>query len=553
MLLLAYTGGDLVVFPGKYLVDIPDDKGVHIKSAGAKGEMYIYKYVKYYRNAAGEPRNKAKAIGKLDPASGRMIPNRNYFELFHVEPSLPDVDIWDYGYSYLVVKVCRDIGLLTCLSRVFGERAMDIIVMAAYMIREGNAMDGLDDWQQRNYFPGYDRLLTSQASSRIFTSLTRAKQNEFFAYWVKETLGDGSVCYDVTSISSYAQAMPAVERGYNRDGEELAQFNLGMFCDEVSKMPLYYNCYNGSLTDRTNLSYVLANAKSVGIERVKMILDGGFWSEECLTSLHACCEAYTVGMPLHLKESERLLLAHGAGIEKYAHEVPGHQHVSCVAVETVLYGVRGRVLIYYDSWNHLNQCVDLSHTIDRLKAELESLERYPKSRLNRYKPYFTLTKHEQDNGFDYTVDMEKIDHMRARKGYFLLFSTDMVSSPADLLDYYRAKDADEKLFSQIKVDMDGNRMRTHNEQTTDGKVFVTFVACLIRSMMLHRLANYLNENATSMKKAFAQLSNISIVSSPNGYRFTKALTKKQKQILAAFHAVDDIIGSVKDPMSTLKS
>lgn len=69
--------------------------------------------------------------------------------------------------------------------------------------------------------------------------------------------------------------MSAVERGYNRDGDELSQYNLGMFCDEVTKTPLYYNRYNGSLTDRTNLSYVLANAKAVGIQRVKMIIDGG--------------------------------------------------------------------------------------------------------------------------------------------------------------------------------------------------------------------------------------------------------------------------------------
>ena len=44
------------------LVDIPDDKGVHIKSAGAKGEKYIYKYTRYFRNENGKPRNKAIAI-----------------------------------------------------------------------------------------------------------------------------------------------------------------------------------------------------------------------------------------------------------------------------------------------------------------------------------------------------------------------------------------------------------------------------------------------------------------------------------------------------------
>jgi len=38
---------------GKCLVNIPDDKGVHMKSAGAKGEKYVYKYVKYFRNSDG--------------------------------------------------------------------------------------------------------------------------------------------------------------------------------------------------------------------------------------------------------------------------------------------------------------------------------------------------------------------------------------------------------------------------------------------------------------------------------------------------------------------
>ena len=79
--------------------------------------------------------------------------------------------------------------------------------------------------------------------------------------------------------------------------------------------------------------------------------------------------------------------------------------------------------------------------------------------------------------------------------------------------HYRAKDAIEKLFEQIKCDM-------------DGKVFVTFVACIIRSYLLSHLNQYLMDNSTSMKKVFSQLSNITIISSGNSFRFTKALTKK---------------------------
>jgi transposase len=187
----------------------------------------------------------------------------------------------------------------------------------------------------------------------------------------------------------------------------------------------------------------------------------------------------------------------------------------------------------------------MSNHINRLKAELTALTRYPKSKLSRYTPYFVLTKHEQDSGFDYAVDTDKVEKMRESKGYFLIFSTDMDSSPSDILDHYRAKDADEKLFAQIKVDMEGGRIRTHNEETTEGKTFVTFIACVIRSYLLNRLSKYLTDNSTSMKKVFSQLSNITILSNHDGYRFTKALTKKQKQILLAFNAVGDIMDSIK--------
>jgi len=232
------------------LIDMPDEPGIHVKPAGAKGEPYVYIYTKYFRNKDGKPRNKSKAIGKYDPDTKKMYPNDNYFQMFQVQPTMPEVSVYDYGYSYLVHKVSRDIGLLDLLENIFGALSMDLIIMAAYMIREGNAMDGVSDWQVRNYFPGTRDLITSWASSRIFESITDKQQRTFFKDWVKHASGEGTVCYDVTSISSYSANMIQVERGYNRDGEDLSQYNLGMFCDEYSRIPLYYNRYNGSIQSR---------------------------------------------------------------------------------------------------------------------------------------------------------------------------------------------------------------------------------------------------------------------------------------------------------------
>jgi hypothetical protein len=135
-----------------------------------------------------------------------------------------------------------------------------------------------------------------------------------------------------------------------------------------------------------------------------------------------------------------------------------------------IHSVAGRVLVFYDALNHLKLCEEMSDRIEMLSSELAKLKRYPKGKVKRYEPYFKVTKHDLDSGFDYVVDTDKVEKLRRSKGFFLLFSTDMTSTPSDILYYYRAKDADEKLFAQIKVDMECDRFRTHKQETTDGNL-----------------------------------------------------------------------------------
>jgi transposase len=457
---------------------------------------------------------------------------------------MTDHTVWDYGFAYLVKKCAVDIGILGCLDRTFGEKAMDILVAAAYIIREGNAMDGIDDWLERTYFEGFIKILNSQGTSRLFESISESKTHAFFKAWVGSVLSGGNVCYDVTSVSSYSRTMTNIEYGYNRDHEDLPQFNLGLFADELTKLPLYYNRYSGSLTDKTNLSYVLENAKSVGIENIKFVVDGGFIGEDCIQNLNKHAKAFTVGIPACLDISEDMLAMHSHGIDKYANKL-GCYEIYCVEKTIKHHGIDGRLMLFYDPMSHAQLCSEMSERINILSAELGKLKRYPKNKLKRYSQYFTITKRETDSGFDFEPDNENIDKLRIRKGFFLIFSTDWHATHEDILCHYRMKDVAEKLFDQMKVDMQGNRIRTHNEKTTDGKAFVTFVALAIRTFMLEKLRQYLSDNSTSLKKVFNQLENIIIITSSVRGRFTKALTKKQKDILSAFGAQTDIVYSVE--------
>jgi transposase len=201
-------------------------------------------------------------------------------------------------------------------------------------------------------------------------------------------------------------------------------------------------------------------------------------------------------------------------------------------------------MLFFDPLNHAVLSRELSDRIEELSVELSLLKRCPVSKLKRYAKYFVINKHDNDSGFDFIVDNHAVDELRKNKGFFLIFTTDMAAKPEDSLYFYRAKDSDEKLFDQIKVDMGGGRVRTHNDNTTDGKIFVTFVALAIRAYMLGKLDQYISANSSSLKKALRKLENIIMVYSNGRCRFTKALTKHQKEILASFDAEADIAKSL---------
>jgi hypothetical protein len=59
-------------------------------------------------------------------------------------------------------------GLFTCLKDTFGNQTDEILAVAAYMICEDNAMDGIDDFQERNLIPELNKLFTSQSCIRLF-------------------------------------------------------------------------------------------------------------------------------------------------------------------------------------------------------------------------------------------------------------------------------------------------------------------------------------------------------------------------------------------------
>jgi len=79
-----------------------------------------------------------------------------------------------------------------------------------------------------------------QYCSKLFASIAYEERMRFFKEWVRYRSEREYIAYDITSISTYSKGTDLAEWGYNRDGENLAQVNMGMFYGAESRLPVFY-------------------------------------------------------------------------------------------------------------------------------------------------------------------------------------------------------------------------------------------------------------------------------------------------------------------------
>jgi transposase len=407
------------------------------------------------------------------------------------------------------------------------------------MISNGIDMDGMEDFQERNFFQTLNKSLTSQSCGRLFGSIQSQKIQSFFKLWVKKALKDKAICYEITSVSSYYKNITNVEHGYSYDYDEVPQFNMGIFLSNDSKLPIYYSTYNGSLIDKTNLSLVLKNAKTFGIKNVTLILDAGSPSDESFKRLNKSCNEFTIGIPVNSDLSKKRIKEQIDSIPDYANKFP-KERTFCGEELLSINGVKGKLLFYFDQHNCAQLCSELSDRIEQLKAELSVLKPCTIKQFEKFDKFFIFQKLNNKSGFEIVVNDDAVDKLKKSKGCFFLFTTDIEADPQDLLHFYRAKDKDEKLLDQIMLDMGDKYVRTHDILASEGKLFLTFIVFAIRAYMQNKLGKYRATDSLSLGNALDSMENILVVHSDGEWRFAKALTKRQKEILTSFDAVADI-------------
>jgi hypothetical protein len=176
-------------------------------------------------------------VGKVDPETGREIFKPDFIPKLaqHGKPlpaqnngdkgvfsirGLKTLTIRDYGATYFLDRIARQIGLKEVLSSSCGHLSGEILTLAQYLICSEDPFAYCAHWIEGTETEG-GRSLFSRRVSDLLHEISAANRTDFFKQWSEYRQEREYLALDSTSISSWSE-LEDVEWGYNRDGEKLA-------------------------------------------------------------------------------------------------------------------------------------------------------------------------------------------------------------------------------------------------------------------------------------------------------------------------------------------
>ena len=469
------------------------------------GITYVYESISYWDKTKQQSRAKRICIGKIDAKTGDIVPTRKtrprtVIQEADIKPGpVPITQTARFfgGATYLFDEIGRNLGIAADLKLCFPEIHRQILSIAYYLILEdNNPLSRFPKWSALHKHP-FGRDIPSQRSSELFAGITEEARTQFFERQGKRRVEKEYWAYDITSISSYSQTLAQVRYGLNKEHDPLAQINLALLYGQESGLPFYYRKLAGNIPDVKTLRNLLADLDYLGCQKIKLVLDRGFYSEENVNALFRDHLKFILATKLNLSyvrnELDKVrptirnwenydqryeLYAQTSAITwKYKQERPykGDQ----IKEDRRLY-----LHLYFNSEKAVEDEKKHNLLLANLQQELEIGKPKPEHE-DDYKKYFDVTR-TPVRGIRVIPRQDAIDDAKKNYGYFALISND-IKDPIRALEIYRNKDLIEKAFGNLKERLNLRRTLVSSEQSLDGKLFVEFIALIYLSYIKKKM------------------------------------------------------------------
>ena len=545
-------------------IKIPDTGG-KITSKTISGTTYVYyEYARVYNKEKKYTEPKRTCIGKRDiEQTDFLYPNEKFLKFFSREllPSEKDGQFRSgclhIGAFVVIRKIISDYRLDEMIARIIGKDAGLFLDLAAYsIITEDNAGQYYPDYAYNHaLFTNDMRIYSDSKVSDFLQEVTIDQRIRFLNEWNarRDHREKIYISYDSTNKVSQAGDIDVVELGHSKEGIETDIFNYSIAFDTNNREPLFYENYPGSVVDVSQLQHTLKKAKSYGYEHVGFILDRGYFCKENIQFMDDNGYQFVI-MAKGMKKlvSELVLEVQGTFENDRKNSIRAYK-VSGTTVKRKLFAADKKERyfhIFYDDGKKASERERFENRIDRMGRKLKECMGEPIHPGGDYKKYFDLVFwHEGLKDEKFMTGAEKTDVInRDIKlcGYFVIVTSEKMTA-RDALALYKSRDASEKTFRGDKSYLGAHCERVYSNESVDTKIFIGFVATIIRSRMYTLLKDEMGrmetkQNYMTVPAAIKELEKIELLKgADNEYNLDYAVTATQKAILKAFGLTADSI------------
>lgn len=507
------------------------------------GITYVYESTGYWDKEKKQARNNRTCIGKLDPVTGKIIPSKKKMAQDSSSSAkrgpVPSLEYKRsfYGATFLFDAIGDKLGIIDDLKRCFPESYKQILSIAYYLIMEDrNPMSRFPKWALTHTHP-YGKDIPSQRSSELFGALSEDAKQSFCKLQAKRRLEKEFLAYDTTSISSYSKSLKQVKYGMNKDHDPLPQINLALIFGETSRLPVYYRKLPGNIPDVKTVTNTLTAIDFLNLNKVKLVMDRGFYSEANINELYRKHYKFLIGTKTSLKFVKKKL-------DEVRSTMVSRPHYSskfgvyydsflmdwdyCESKkrsgEVIKDTKRLYLHLYYNDQKATDDKIAFNKLLDCLEEELTSGKRNPEHE-KLYAKYYDI-KETPVRGISLTPKQEAMAETEKNYGYFAMISNG-VKDPLEALEIYRSKDMIEKAFGNLKERLNMRRTSVSSEENLEGKLFVQFIALIFLSYIKKAMSdNDLFKNFT-MQELLDELDVIERFDLPGHKHHIGEMTKKQ--------------------------
>ena len=538
-----------------FLVKIPFVQG-KITRRKKKDVVYIeYEYDRIYDPVRQYTFPKRVTIGKLSETDSELMqPNQNFLKYFP-DAELPETknrtsrsSCLRVGAYFVLRKIIEEYNLVELLGGYFEQRDLGLFLdLAVYsIIAENNAAQYYPDYTYNHpLFTNGMKQYSDSTVSDFLNSVTDDQSIGFLNSW-NETRKHREkiyISYDSTNKNCQAGDIEMVEFGHPKVDVGQPVFNYAVAYDTHNQEPLFYEKYPGSLNDISQLQFMLDKAFGYGYKKIGFILDRGYFSCENIQYMDKCGYSFVIMVKGMASLVNELVLEHKGTFES--------KRVNNI-YEYGVYGKTVKHRLY--AGDKKERYFHLYHSISKESAEragienrLDQMTLYLKKYQNKVKEfgpgfekYFTLHYDEKTQAFVLPEERcSVVERELDLAGYFCIITSEKMSAK-EAIELYRSRDTSEKLFRGDKSYLGNKSIRVYSEESARAKIFVEFVAMILRCKMYTKLKEEMKKlekkpNYMTVPAALKELEKIEMVRQlDNVYRLDHAVTANQKTILNAF-------------------